>query len=60
MKVKELIEALSKMDGDKQVFVSDEEFNWSDEVVVQARDKITTWSPDAVAFSDHHDVVVVY
>ncbi len=60
MKVRELIEALSKMPSDAQVFVADEVCDWTDEVTVAMAGNITVYDPIEEAATDHQDVVVVF
>lgn len=60
MKVREFIEALSRLPGDAQVFVADEVCNWTDEVTVTMAGNISVYDPIEETATDHQDVVVVF
>lgn len=60
MKVRELIEALSRLPGDAEVFVSHEVCNWTDHVVVKMAGNISVYDPIEETATDHQDVVVVF
>lgn len=60
MKVRELIEALSKMPGDAEVFVADEVCSWTDEVCASMMKTISVYDPVEEVVTDHHDVCVVF
>lgn len=60
MKVRELIEALSDMPGDADVFFADYACEWAEVTNVSMMDNISVYDPVEEVVTDHQNVAAIF